>query len=410
MMTASKEKLDALSERFGCPLYVFDEAGFLRNAKELEEAMRSVYPKYRIAYSFKTNYTPFICSAAKKLGAFAEVVSGMEYDLAKRIGYEDSQIIFNGPDKGPEGREAFLRGCMIHADSLDELRMLCETAKSVPDRCFRVGLRINIDVGQGFVSRFGMEEKDAEEAVSLVSRVLNLKIAGLHCHISRCRGKEAWRLRTVSMLSLADRLFEEPPDFIDLGSGMFGSMDPEFASQFNDVPSYEDYAEVTAGLMAEHYPGPNGPVLITEPGTTLVSRFVSCVSRVEAIKHIRDHDFAVLNAGIHTLGETCMLKRLPIHVVPCGSAQTLFEKIDLTGFTCLEQDVLLPAYSGKLAVGDYVVFGNVGGYSNVLKPPFIRPNCAMVAKTADGSYQCIKKAESIEDLLRTYIFDLPCQN
>lgn len=403
MMKLTKEILDDLTGRFGCPLYVFDEAGFIQNAKLLDEAMKARYPRYRIAYSYKTNYTPYICSAAKRLGAFAEVVSGMEYDLAKRIGYEDSQIIFNGPDKGAEGREAFLRGCMIHADSLDELRMLCETARSVPDRAFRVGLRINIDVGQGFVSRFGMEEKDAEEAVSLVARVPNLKIAGLHCHISRCRGKEAWRLRTVGMLSLADRLFEEPPDFIDLGSGMFGSMDPEFASQFNDVPSYEDYAEVTAGLMAEHYPGPNGPVLITEPGTTLVSRFVDCVSRVVAIKRVRGHDFAILNAGIHTLGETCMLKRLPLRVFPCGTDQREFKDLDLTGYTCLEQDVLFSAYSGKLAVGDTVVFGNVGGYSNVLKPPFIRPNCAMIALRPDGSCQLIKRAESYDDLLQTYV-------
>lgn len=63
--------------------------------------------------------------------------------------------------------------------------------------------------------------------------------------------------------------------------------------------------------------------------------------------------------------------------------QSEFSNIDFTGYTCLEQDVMQQECElCKLAVGDYIVFGNVGGYSNVLKPPFIRPNCAMIAVTA----------------------------
>ena len=156
--------------------------------------------------------------------------------------------------------------------------------------------------------------------------------------------------------------------------------------------------------MAEHYPGKDAPWLITEPGTTLVSRFVDCISRVQAIKTARGHSFAVLDTGIHMLGETCTLKQLPVRVVPCGNPQHQFDAVDLTGYTCLEQDVVYKDFSGKLAVGDYVVFGNVGGYSNVLKPPFILPNCAMIAHTESDEYVLVKRAETGEDLLQTYIF------
>lgn len=403
-----KHTIDSVKEltgRYGSPLYVFDELGFLENAKKLESAMLALYPHYRIAYSFKTNYTPYICSTVKKHGAMAEVVSGFEYELAKRIGFAESEIIFNGPDKGLSGKDAFLNGCMIHVDSLDELDHLCLCAKDNPDRPFKIGLRINIDVGQSFISRFGMEEKDAVLAFQKVSDVPNLTIAGLHCHISRCRSKAAWKLRTGIMLRLADRLFDDVPEFIDLGSGMYGSMEPSFSAQFENVSSYTDYAEVTAGLMAQHYPGSKKPLLITEPGTTLVSRYVSCISRVDAIKRIRGKAFAVLDSGIHTLGETCTLKQLPICVIRNGSEGQYYESIDLTGYTCLEQDVVYRAYSGELAVGDYVIFGNVGGYSNVLKPPFIHPGCAMVAAKGNGTFTCIKRAENAQDMLNTYYFE-----
>ena len=404
MMRYTKDCLDTLIGRFGSPLYLFEETEFLNNAHCLERAMQTYYEKYRIAYSFKTNYTPYICKTVRKIGAYAEVVSGMEYELAKLIGFTDEEIIFNGPCKGEAGEQAFLNGAMVHADSLDELARLCELAKMHAERQFRIGLRVNIDVGQGFVSRFGMDEEGLSQAVQMVSAVMNLSVSGLHCHISRCRSKAAWKQRMETMLTLADRYFDQTLAYIDLGSGMFGSMAPEFAAQFDNVPSYEDYAGVTAALMAEHYRGQDGPWLITEPGTTLVSRFVECISRVQAIKTVRGHSFAILDTGIHMLGETCTLKQLPVHFVPCGNLQHQFDAIDMTGYTCLEQDVMYKSFSGKLAVGDYVVFGNVGGYSNVLKPPFIQPNCAMVAHAENGEYVLMKRVETGDDLLRTYVF------
>lgn len=403
-MNESKAVIENLLHRFGAPLYVFDEQGFAENYARLHAAMSARYDRYQIAYSFKTNYTPYICSTAKRLGAYAEVVSGMEYALAKRIGYSDEQIIFNGPDKGSDGITAMLCGCMVHADSLDELEALCAAARDHSAGEYKIGLRINIDVEQSFVSRFGMDDSDAEEAFRMVQAVGNLRISGLHCHISRCRSKAAWRARTEQMLDLADRLFDCAPEFLDLGSGMYGSMAPEFAAQFGDIPSYEEYAEVTAGLLAQHYQDSTRPILFTEPGTTLVNRFVECIARVDAIKEIRGHSFAVMNASEHNLGETCLLKRLPFRVVPCGAEQRFFDSIDLTGYTCLEQDVLLPAYKGMLAKGDYIIFGNVGGYSTVLKPPFIRPDCAMVARKPNGEYVIIKNAETNDHIFDTYLF------
>ncbi|MBR3241548.1 MAG: hypothetical protein IKF90_02455 [Parasporobacterium sp.] len=403
-MDHSREKIEALCSRFGSPLNVFDEKGFIDNYKKLNDAMASLYGKYRISYSFKTNYTPYICGTAKRLGAYAEVVSGMEYALAKRIGYGDKNIIFNGPEKGAKGTEAFLNGCIVNADSLDELAVYCAVARENSESSFKIGLRVNLDISQGFVSRFGMDEKDLEKAFQFVSQIANIKIAGLHCHISRCRGKEAWKKRTEYMLELADRFFKDPPEYIDLGSGMFGSMATELASQFDVIPTYEEYAQATAGIVAEHYKGTDEPVLFTEPGTTLVSRYVECITRVESIKRIKDHYFAVLNGSMHNLGETCTLKRLPVKVIPGGELQEYYESIDLTGYTCLEQDVLLPGFKGRIAPGDYVVFENTGGYSTVLKPPFIRPDCAMIAERPDGEFVLIKAPETFEDIFRTFTF------
>ena len=395
-----------LTRQFGSPLYVFEEQAFRDNYLHLQNAFQSLYENYRISYSYKTNYTPYVAKTVKDLGGCAEVVSEMEYEIAKRLGYEPERIIFNGPNKGRCGVGAFLAGCMVNADSLTELEAYIEAAKARPEENFSLGIRVNLDLGQNFLSRFGVDEIQLEEAFRMVSEAPNLRVAGLHCHISRCRGLEAWAKRAEIMLNLADRFFpEEAPDYIDLGSGMFGSMAPYFAAQFDRVPSYEEYAQAVAGAFAAHYrDAAKKPLLFTEPGTTLINRFVDMIAKVEAIKPLRGHWFAVLDCSIHNLGETSILKELPIEVIPGGEEQREYENLDFSGYTCLEQDIMRRNYRGRLAVGDYVIFGNVGGYSNVLKPPFIRPGCAMAAHTVDGGYLEIKRRETFDDILGTYRF------
>ena len=61
-------------------------------------------------------------------------------------------------------------------------------------------------------------------------------------------------------------------------------------------------------------------------------------------------------------------------------------------------------FNGEIAVGDIVQFRNVGSYSNVFKPPFILPNCAMVQINEKGENELIKQKESIDDIFRTYVF------
>jgi diaminopimelate decarboxylase len=176
-------------------------------------------------------------------------------------------------------------------------------------------------------------------------------------------------------------------------------MDPYLAHQFGDhLPSYEEYAEAIGRPFSDHYHGDNQPILFTEPGTTLVNKYVSFISTVEAVKHIKGKDFVVLDGSKHNLGELCELKRLPVQIVYSSGRKDLIHHADFVGYTCLEHDVLYKDYSGEIAVGDKIVFDNVGGYSNVSKPPFIKPNVYMISSNG----RVIKRAESTEEVMCTY--------
>ena len=380
-----KEIYKKLLDRKKTPFYVFDKEEFINNYHELENAMKKVYPKYALSYSYKTNYTPYICNLVKTLGGYAEVVSDMEYTLAKKIGYSNDRIVYNGPAKGECLEEHLLNNGIVNIDSVDEAKQIIHIANQHFKHQFKVGIRINLDVGADFISRFGLapESEDLKNVIDLLSDCKNISVVGLHCHISRNRGIEAWGKRAEIMLNAADKYIKGIPEYISLGSGMFANMADELKKQFNEVPTYEEYAKVTMKPFAEHYKD-QMPIVFTEPGTTVVARYINFVTKVLSIKNVRGRKMAVMDGSYLNLGEICTMKKLPVEKLNINDKNDC-ESIDIMGYTCLEQDLMYENYKGKLMAEDILVFGNVGGYSIVSKPQFIKPNCSMVSVEEDGT-------------------------
>ena len=79
------------------PFYLVDRSTFEASFDGLAEAFSTRYQPFTLAYSYKTNYIPYLCELIKHKGGWAEVVSRMEYDLALKVGQQPEKIIFNGP-------------------------------------------------------------------------------------------------------------------------------------------------------------------------------------------------------------------------------------------------------------------------------------------------------------------------
>lgn len=387
------------------PYYIFYANEFVKNFYELENSMKAIYSNYQIAYSFKTNYTPAVCSLVKNLGGYAEVVSDMEYNLALKVGFEPNHIIYNGPGKGNMLESCLLNGGLLNVDNLGELYKICQIAKLNPEKKIKIGIRINFDIGNGLHSRFGIDccNGDLKKALTIISDVQNICVNGLHFHISRARGLESWKNRIVGMLQIIEEYGLDDIEYIDLGSGMFGKLDPELQEQFGNTPTYVDYANVVAGEMKKYYLEKKyKPMLITEPGTTIVSKYFHVFMKVLDIKTIRGKNFALLDGSFHNVGEICGLKKVPIKITHLDSG-CYYRDLDFVGYTCLEQDVIYEDYNGEVNIGDIVEICNVGGYSIVDKPPFIHPDIPIYMEL-DDEYMCIKREQTLEDIFAPYDF------
>ena len=404
------QMLKNLAQTYGSSFYLLNSQQFRENCAELTDVFRAIYPRFHIAYSYKTNYIPKLCKIVNDLGGYAEVVSEMEMEIALRCGVQPERIIWNGPVKDAEKAEWLLiNGGTVHMDSLEELQTVLAVSRNHPGKTLNIGLRCNFDVGDGVISRFGIDTKSAEfeQAIRLIKANAVLKLTNLHCHFAK-RQVEYWPARAKGMLQIVDRVAEALgylPERIDLGGGIFGKMADSLKKQFAaQIPDYRAYALAAAVPFAEHFKNvPNPPELLVEPGTALAGDSMKYVCRVDSIKQVRSKAYATLTGSQKNISMTGV--NPPIEVFAAGADRMRYADLDMAGYTCIESDILYRHYSGELAAGDFVVFENCGSYSIVMKPPFIWPNVLVLDICADDQKpEIIKRAESFDDVFGTYCF------
>jgi len=90
------KEIKEIESQFGSPFYILDEAAFVKNYDDIVNAFTGRYEKFILAYSYKTNYIPYLCGIIKTRGGYAEVVSRIEYDLALKIGQDPKRLFSTG--------------------------------------------------------------------------------------------------------------------------------------------------------------------------------------------------------------------------------------------------------------------------------------------------------------------------
>jgi diaminopimelate decarboxylase len=402
-MRLPSSRLPELARDYGDSFYVLDLDRFRTNYLEFSSAFTAHYPRVRLAYSYKTNYTPAICETVRDMGGYAEVVSIMEHDLAIRLGVSPADIIFNGPFKREAAlRRALLGGALVNIDALYELDIVESIAKSGAE-ALRVGLRCNFDIGRP--SRFGLPEEALGIAIDRLRSHPNVRIAALHCHYDTPqRSLESFAHRAETMIGLARRHdLVNSLEMIDLGSGFFSRMPPELSATFDyHVPTFEEYGQVIGSIFAANFPV-DGPSLVLEPGKPIVADAMSFATRIVSVKWIGQRAWVQVAGSVYDVKPTKSARNLPIR--HHGQASSAVHG-HVVGFTCMEDDVLHRDYEGPAAPGDFLVFENVGAYTNVLRPPFILPAVPILALEGD-QVRIVRRADSLDDVVRAYVIRGP---
>lgn len=409
-MHESYENILKMSEKYGESFYLWDSQKFKENLLEMRTAFQKYYPLANIAYSFKTNYMPQLCKIVLHEKAYAEVVSELEYELAKKIGFSPCDIYYNGPYKKKENLcEYVLEGANVNLDSYQEYEALKECANEL-GKTISFGIRCNFDIENGRISRFGFDVTSDEfkKMMAEIEASDNMFVKGFQCHFPE-RRLDWYENRVKGMIDVLEHYYSPDIRYISFGGGYYGKMNAEFASTFpTKIPEYSDYALVIAKQMKEYFDKRNVrqyPELLIEPGSAVVADTMRYVTKIISVKKVRGRNIASSTGSIYNMNPSVRNINRPITVLQKKQpAQICDKEWDIVGYTCIEDDVCYHSYKGNLDVGDFVIYHNVGSYSVVFKPGFILPQVPVI-DSADENMKVVKREEQFEDIFQTYRFD-----
>ena len=363
-----------MTERIPTPYFLLDEPILQRYFDMLTEALKENWPNYRIGYSFKTNSLPWLVNFYKKQGAYAEVVSRDEYGLARYLGFQDSEIVYNGPYKDEQSfRDVVLAGGYVNVDSKWELEWLTKLSEELKEEEILTDSSGNGEAmcpgetTMGETSgRFGFSYENGEfaKALSYVRALPHVRVTGLHLH-SSSKSRSIQIFRSIAQMACRlKREFDLTLSYVDIGGGYCGGMEGR--------PEYPDYFPAIAEELHREF-DPEQTQLVVEPGISLISKGSFFVTSVIDVRDIRDTRYLITDGSRFNIDATMIKSSYLYHTKLQNPSAPAMERQEITGYTCMECDRLFTMENlPELQTGDQIIYENVGGYTISLNPLFIQ--------------------------------------
>jgi diaminopimelate decarboxylase len=408
--------LGGLAERFGTPLFVYDEAHLRARCREYTAA----FGPDGVAYAGKA----FLCRAMVRLvaeeGLHLDVATGGELHVALSAGFPAARIVFHGNNKSDEELASALAAGVgrIVADSsaeLDRLERLVKGGLSIPRVMLRVtpGVEAHtheyIETGTED-SKFGFPVRpgDALEAARRVAASPHLELAGLHCHIgSQIHVLQSYALAAAVVVGLAAEIeaqAEAGPGAIgelNLGGGLGvayheGDDPPPVAEYAAVLRRAFDAAVASAGLS-------HRPPLRVEPGRSIAAAAGVTLYRVGTIKEIAGvRTYVAVDGGMSDNARPATYGARYEAFLPERATAERPLVVTVAGKHCEQGDLLvrnatLPA---DLAVGDLLCTPTTGAYGYAMASNYNKVPRPAVVFVGNGEARLVVRRETVDDLLR----------
>lgn len=381
------------------PCYIFDVEDLKKNIDGFHAALKSYFENAVVGYSVKTNSVPYCLGKAKELGAYAEVVSHDEYELAQLCGFSPERIIYNGPMKS---KETFLKNIMGGGKTNIETKRELQWLKDLDaDRIYKVGLRLNINIshvseadakGGNDNSRFGFSDETEEfgDAINFISELPNVTLVGLHIHRTAHSRSVRFYERSIEFACSVIRKYKLKLDYLDVGGGYFGI--------FSDKPTYQQYSNAFYNVLKTN--GLERLCLIVEPGNALVASCFSFLSEVIDIKHVEKDTWFITTDGSRNDIDPFFKKSSYLDEEIYLQSTSVVKQQIISGCTCLENDRLFKLENKPLLrVGDRIMYHNVGAYTMCLTPMFIR-YISNIYAFENSSYRKIREKWTVGEYIQ----------
>ena len=409
--------LSPLAEKYGTPLYLYDDARIRHNCRVYLDAVREGFGESaKVMYASKAASFKQLYRIMKEEGMGVDVVSRGEIYTAHLAGFPLENAYFHSNNKTNEDIDFAIShgvGCFV-VDNAEELFAIDEIAASHGIKQ-RIMLRITpgIDphtyaaVATGKVdSKFGtaIETGQAKDITSLALTFENIDLCGFHCHVgSQIFDAEVYLATSRVMLRfIAD--MERELGFIcrdlDIGGGLgvrYVESQPELNIKETILRVAEEMKKEAARLNIAL------PRISLEPGRSIVADAGLTVYTVGTVKRIPGYKSYVSVDGGMTDNPRFALYGSPYTILPVFDDESIpRESCSVVGRCCESGDILqenVPMPS-DIQRGDLLACLTTGAYHYSMASNYNRIPRPPVVILKDGESYLAVKRETVEDIVR----------
>ena len=399
-------------DRFGTPIYVYDEAGIRNTVSDVQKAF-SWNKGFTECFAVKATPTPAIIRLLASMGCGTDCASISELVISKASGLSGRKIMFTSNETSAEAyKKAVELGAIVNLDDITQIEIL-ERAAGIPDTvCLRYNpgkFEINGKsatssiMGNQADSKYGMTKDQLFKAYRILKEK-GVSHFGLHCMAASCSLDSSYYPALAEMmfnlvLEVKEKLGIEI-EITDFGGGVGIPYRP--AQEKLDIISIgEAVHEVYDRLIRA-----NGMevAIYTELGRFVTGPHGYLVTSVRGLKHIYK-EYVGVDATACDLMRPAMYGAYH-HITVLGKEKDPI-KVDVCGSLCENNDKFaIDRILPKADIGDILVIHDAGAHGRSMGynyNGFLR--CGELLMHADGTVSLIRRSESLDDLFATFDVD-----
>lgn len=395
----SREECFNLLEKYGSPLYVYDEETLRKRCKD----MISLLPNKNLVvdYSVKANTNIELLKIIKSEGLHVDAMSLGEIACEKKAGYKSDEIMYvcNNITES-EMKSVIDMGILISVDSISQLEMY-GTLNPGGD----IVVRFNPGVGSGHhekvitggkKTKFGVQREFINEVKNILKKY-NLNLVGINQHIG------SLFLDYNSYIDGVKNILEIASEFsglklIDLGGG-FGV--PYNHEERLDLNKLSFNLNKILDEFISKYDNKEVKFYI-EPGRYVVCEAGILLGSVTSIKDNYNTKYLGCDIGFNVLMRPVLYDSYHEIEVLQRKENNKKETYTVVGNICESGDILgKDRLLNESCVGDVLIVYNTGAYGYSMASNYnLRLRPAEVLITTDHKDILIRKRDTIEDIIK----------
>lgn len=347
----AKIDFTALASEYGTPFYILDKKMAIDRVHEIQKRLPS---NAKLCYAIKAN--AFLTDFLKDEDILFEVCSPGELSICEKTGLNPDKIVFSGVVKTLEDvKKAYsLKVNTITLESKAHCEYLMKAAKSENQHEQAIILRLTGG------NQFGMSEKDLTECVEKLKAFPSIKIRGIHFFTGTQKKFKTIAEEIPFIENFCDKL---KSDFglenleIEYGAGL----PYDYFSGKDEKDNFTALDEFSSLIKSSNFN------YVIELGRYVASPCGKYVTKIADVKGDGKNNYCLIDGGINHINYfgQMMGMKLP-HVEHISQANAFSDTLDYTiaGSLCTTADIVLRKLPLKApAIGDLLVFGDIGAYS-----------------------------------------------